>query len=81
MDHNAKTAIAIIATLVLAVGAEILLISRSSGAKAEKPAMHSYAIWRCKIRLYDLYGLCEQRGNRKSPVAEFFYMPHEIDIQ
>ena len=38
MDHNAKTAIAIIATLVLAVGAEILLISRSSGAKAEKPA-------------------------------------------
>lgn len=38
MDHNAKTAIAIIATLVLAVGAEILLISRSSGAKTEKPA-------------------------------------------
>ena len=38
MDHHAKTAIAIIATLVIAVGAEILLISRSNGGKAEKPA-------------------------------------------
>ena len=38
MDHNAKTAVAIIATLVLAVGAEILLISRSDGGKTEKPA-------------------------------------------
>ena len=38
MDHNAKTAIAIIVTLVLAVGAEILLISRSDGGKTEKPA-------------------------------------------
>ena len=38
MDHNAKTAVAIIVTLVLAVGAEILLISRSDGGKTEKPA-------------------------------------------
>ena len=38
MDHHAKTAIAIIATLVIAVGAEILLISRSDGGKTKESA-------------------------------------------